>query len=718
MEDKLGKSLGFLGEQLMAAPEKRLLLLADRGWEAWYAEIFGDGFVEALDSAETDDIHHSDALGWHWDARIALLNGHRPPNDWFVYFPTWARGNMKTTLARAMLVTDAMLTFAHGQRGYALIPGGTKNKVKTHAASIEGMLHSAKVIEYCPQLSQVKQTQLGRSRGWTASYFETDAGYVFHFVGLEEGMAGANLEGVRPSFIVPDDIDGRSDSPVEAETKFRVFTSEVLPSRQGNTLTFWAQNVISRLSVRYRVEKQHALILTNRKPTVPVPAVRGLITERQTLPSGIIKNMVLGGKCTWRKWDLQRVQDEIDTYGLPAFLREMQHDVEASIEGLLMKNWNDSIHVISLSEFEAIYGTRSMPERWPKEWVNDWARTKTARHANVAFWRTVSSQASPLPGVSFVFHPMSFEANAQVEDVAERLLTALQPEVEVGPDKKMSWSDLRIEELVRKDALTHTTSQLGRIEYERDALVELLPRYTEPVLRKHNVLGGVNSHEREDIRDIFNRVFAMRCAAVNPGKFGGIEQLNRDMIVDIGTPHPFRPHQMGYTRFFLVVPDDTTVERQADRREVVRKVRGHDEPFTIYPPPSFTDSTAPELLHDDELFRYQMVNWRVVPAAVTISGEIIDRPEKSNDDFGNALQMIAVQGPLQNTPLTPEQEYQELIPDRVRDLADQPMTKENQYKIEFARHIARIQLIDKYGEEYVEDLEAEAEDEYVSATYS
>ena len=705
--DKLSESLKFLEEQILAAPEKRLLDLADQGWEAFYREIFGDSFIEALDSSETDDTHHSDALSWHWYARLALLNNERPPNDWFVYFPTWARGNMKTTLARAMLVTDAMLTFAHGQRGYALIPGGTKGKVKTHAASIEGMLHSPKVLEYCPQLSQVKTTLLGRSRGWTASYFETDAGYVFHFVGLEEGMAGANLEGIRPSFIVPDDIDNRNDSPVEAETKFRVFTSEVLPSRADNTLTFWAQNVISRLSVRYRVEKQHALILTNRKPTVPVPAVRGLITERQTMPSGIIKNVVLGGKCTWRKWDLQRVQDEIDTYGLEAFLREMQHDVEQSVEGLLMQNWNDDVHVISLSEFESVFGTRSMPPRWPKEWANDWARTKTARHANVALWRTVSAQNSPLPGVTFLFHPMSFEANAQVEDVAERLLTALQPDVEVSPGRRSTWNALRIEELVRRDALSHTTTQLSRIEYERAALLELLPKYTEPVLLKHTVLGGVNSHEREDIRQIFNKIYSMKCTAVNPGKYGGIEQLNREMTVDIGTPHPFRPHQMGYTRLFLVVPDDTSVEREAERREVTRKINGRETTITVYPPPRFTDSTAPENLHDDELFRYQMVNWRVVPAAVTVSGEIIDRPEKSNDDFGNALQMLAVNGPLSNQVLTPQEQLDLLIPEEIHDLERKrdeglPISRADQQARDTALMFARTALYEKYGEEAFE----------------
>jgi hypothetical protein len=125
----------------------------------------------------------------------------------------------------------------------------------------------------------------------------------------------------------------------------------------------------------------------------------------------------------------------------------------------------------------------------------------------------------------------------------------------------------------------------------------------------------------------------------------------------------------------------------------------------IYPPPRFTDTTSPEHLHDHELFRYQMVNWRTVPAVITVSGEVVDVPEKSNDDFGNALQMCAVNGPLQNTPMTPREELEELIPERIKSLlTDGEMTKEKQFQIESARMFARMQMEEKYGEDYEDDL--------------
>jgi len=113
-----------------------------------------------------------------------------------------------------MLIVDAMLTYAYGERGYALIPGGTKAKIRGAALSLEKSLHDPKVAEYCPELAQAESNVMGRSRGWTQDFISTRAGYVFHFIGLDEGVAGANVDNVRPTAIFLDDIDSREDSPV------------------------------------------------------------------------------------------------------------------------------------------------------------------------------------------------------------------------------------------------------------------------------------------------------------------------------------------------------------------------------------------------------------------------------------------------------------------------------------------------------------------------
>src|ERR1051325_6860319 len=122
--------------------------LESRGCWAWYAEIFGQEFVDALAP------HHREAIKWHWDARTSLIA--RIVVQFLAYFSIWARGNMKTTIARRMIICDACLSTTAGTGGYALIVGGTKKKVRGSANSIETLLASPKVRQYYPALSEVK----------------------------------------------------------------------------------------------------------------------------------------------------------------------------------------------------------------------------------------------------------------------------------------------------------------------------------------------------------------------------------------------------------------------------------------------------------------------------------------------------------------------------------------------------------------------------------
>jgi hypothetical protein len=630
--------------------------LEREGWRAWYAEIFGQAFVDALDSEETDDCHHSEALGWHWEARNCLLRGERPPGDFFVFFPTWSRGNMKTTLGRCMLIADAALSLTAGEGGYALIPSGTKKKGRSTAISLEHLLHTSKVAEYYPQLSLVKRNPYGRSKGWTADFIYTEAGYVFHFVGLDEGMAGANVVDVRPTFIMPDDIDSREDSPVISENRFHVFTSEVLPARQGNTLVYWAQNLISRYSVRYRIEKQQERVLTNRKPNVPVPAVRGLVTETRT-EHNIVKDVAVAGKCTWRGWNLRRVQDEIDTYGLKAFLRECQHEVEQDREGLVLQHWNDPVHVISLSEFESVYGTRELPFAWNKIVFNDWARTKTKFHANVAGVLTASAQNAALPGAVFLFHPMSFPAASTPEDVAERLLKAITPTVDAG-GQSVAWADIIRSTLSREGIERFVPDLTELIRQRRQILANVLPRYVAPVLRAQNFLDFRMSHERTDVCRVYNDVFGLPFRGVNPGKDGGVDGLNLLMRVDYSLPHPFRPNKMGFTKFFMVAPDDVEAEPWTANSRVA-----------VYPPKSYSDALTPDDLSDSDLARYQFANWRYRDPFVTPRGEREGDLLKMSDDFGNGLMMCFYDRSLSATPLSKEEARLAQLPEHLKPAA-------------------------------------------------
>ena len=145
------------------------------------------------------------------------------------------------------------------------------------------------------------------------------------------------------------------------------------------------------------------------------------------------------------------------------------------------------------------------------------------------------------------------------------------------------------------------------------------------------------SHSEDTVRGVFNSVFGFGFQPSNPPKTGGIEDINRAMRVDYTAPHPFRPEQMGYTRWFIVVPD------------VNRK---------------YQDAMRPDDLHDDRLIRYQLKNWRHQDPRLTVTGETIDDPLKLNDDFGQALQMVYFSKILTNVSLSKVQKVEAELADK------------------------------------------------------
>ena len=675
------------------------------GWRIWYEVVFGQAFVDALDSVETDDKHHSQAIEWHWKTRRALIQIELETGQlkkqlrsgvisqeffdekvtefevvrselYLAYFTIWARGNLKTTIARRVAVCDACLSASAGVGGYALVIGGTKRKVRKTANAIDALLtkppdmkgKGSNVYRYYPKLASVKRNKMGMSKGWTTDYINTEADYTFEFVGLDEGMAGANEEDIRPTFMLPDDIDNRKDSDVIAENNFQVFTTEILPMRQWNTLVFYAQNLISRIAVMCRIWKQHARVLTNRFMTDPIPAVRNLVTETKTV-GGIVKDIYVSGKSTWRAWTPQRIQEEIDTMGLPAFLRECQHEVEQDREGLVLQHYNDSIHVISKSQFAFVYGTREKPQKWNKRVFNDWARTKTKHHANVAGILTTSGQNSPLPGHLFLFDPMSFPTNTAPEDVAERLLTAISPVVRTRGGTSFTWKDLIRTTLLKEEStlrrFIHDTTKY--IEARRDVLADLLPDLVSPILQAQNYSEFRGSHEQSKTGAlaVYKKVFGLPFKATNPGGDGGVDLLNFVMRVDYGVDDPFRPGEKGYTTFHVVVDDDRSQEPV-----VINGVE-------VYPPVPYNDALTPDDLHDSDLFRYQCKNWRVRDPYLTAKGEHEGELLKLNDDFGNGLMMLFYDQLLPAAPLDFEETVEALTPERFRR---ESLLKESPYE--------------------------------------
>jgi hypothetical protein len=622
--------------------------LISLGWQATYADLFGWSFVASLGP------HHREAIKWHWDSRLAFLTGGHPEH--LAYFPIWSRGHMKSTVAERMVVVDAFLSAFFDQPGFCLYVCRNKPKTHEHVSNVEKLLSSAPVRRHFPALSEVKRNEeTNQRRQWTGTFLHTMANYVVKGGSLDSAQAGSRIEETRPTFIVPDDIDGREDSEVISKSRFRQLTTEILPMRQGNTLTFFAQNLISRYSTMYRIWKQHARVLTNRKPTDPVPAVLNLKTETRTV-GGIVKDVYLSGEPTWKVWDARRIQDEIDSYGLPAFLRECQHEVEQSKEGLVLYNWDDKAHAISESEFEAKFGTRRPPQRWWKYVANDWARTKTQLHANVALTVTVSGQFEKMPGCHFLFDVMSFEARTEPENVALRIIKSICP----VPGRGMTWDAMQ-SDAFRRANLDAYVSDANRLLVERRAaLSRVIPTYVTPILRAQNYVKFRGSHEQSnDALRVYKECFGLPFVGTNPGADGGMDFVNSLMRVDYSQPHAFRPGEMGYTRFYLIVPDD----REAGPLYVT------PEGVEVYPPKKMPFALSPESLHDTDLARHQFASYRYPDPKLTEAGEVEGKPIKADDDIPNGMMMLYHDHAVQPAPLNHGERVIEALPEKVQPAA-------------------------------------------------
>lgn len=594
--------------------------LESRGWRAWYREMFGAEYFTkyGVDLVDTLAPHHAEAIEWHWHAMIARRAGLDITN--YAYFAIWSRGHMKSTIARYMAIADACV----GGIGYCLYVSGTKNKVRGHAISIETLLTSTKVKEYYPKLTVVKRNEAGGSKGWQADFIYTDSGYVFHFISLDEGVAGANIDNVRPTWICLDDVDDRENSPLISENRMRVLTRAVLPTRQHNTLVFWAQNFISRHSVLYAVYTGKARFLTARIATKPVPAFENLIIEQQTI-NGIIRDVITRGTPTWAIYDIKRAQEEIDTIGLEAFMAECQHDVDADKAGLVIPEYDDAVHVITWEEFNAVYGldaaNRDMPVHWRRYVGHDWGSSGVeGGHACVVPFVSIAAANAPLPGTAFLYHCPTFPASVLAGTVAHSILNFVLADRQSDPRTYIELALLDRGVNDPADVLaTRTRTQV------QDAIADF-----ESYVMWHM------SHEQKAVRDIYRLVYGLNFVACNPKRDGGVAQLRHYFRTDYATEHPFRTDiPGGLSRFYIVV----------DNAEQRRRP---------------TDDSGMKLVRD------QLSEWRWRPPTLTSKGYLDERPMKVDDDIGNALMMIFTHFRLQATPLTDGERIAAAIPTHLR----------------------------------------------------
>lgn len=240
----------------------------------------------------------------------------------------WPRGSGKSTTAEASVVRIG----AKRARQYVWYISETQDQADKHVATISSMLESEMVRRQHPYLSERLLNKYGHSEGWARQMLRCASGLTVEAIGLDKAVRGGKIDWARPDFYVLDDIDGRHDGPAVIERKIATLTESLLPAGSTDAVVIFVQNLIHAESIASRLCGQASVpadFLLDRIVLGPYPAVENL--ETVSTDNGI---KIVSGTATWSGQSIEVCNRQINLWGLRAFLREAQHDIDAPPGGI------------------------------------------------------------------------------------------------------------------------------------------------------------------------------------------------------------------------------------------------------------------------------------------------------------------------------------------------------------------------------------------------
>lgn len=301
---------------LMAATLRKRKALQAKPWRQWLADSFA-----SYTSAPFAERH---VRFWEWLS--SLEPGVRPRARTEV----WPRGGGKSS------TTELGVAFVGSQpdppRHFVLYVSETQEQANLHVSAIAGMLERVGV--------QRAVNQYHASKGWTQTTIRAANGFNVKAFGLDSGMRGIKLDEFRPDLIVMDDIDGRHDTPETTRKKIQTLTTSILPTGSADCAVIIVQNKIHENSIVSQLCDGRADFLHGRIPAVVEKAVNDLEYERVIGEDGMPEYRITGGTPTWEGQNLATCERQMNDWGLAAFLREAQQEVD-EIEGGLWDQARD-----------------------------------------------------------------------------------------------------------------------------------------------------------------------------------------------------------------------------------------------------------------------------------------------------------------------------------------------------------------------------------------
>lgn len=248
-----------------------------------------------------------------WEWFDALAPGVQPR----ARVDVWPRGGGKSTTSELGVVRIGSKL----SRRFVLYVSGTQEQANKHVRDIGGRMEELGMDRLLGKY--------GASKGWRRDELRAANGFSVAAYGLDTAGRGVKMDERRPDLMVFDDVDNREDTKETVAKKIRSITTSILPSGSTDCAYLFLQNLIHSEGVFAQLVDNRADFLLDREVAGVEPAAYGLTYEiEEQGPDEPNRYRVTGGLPTWEGQSLAVIQSQINTWGLEAFLRESQHEVE------------------------------------------------------------------------------------------------------------------------------------------------------------------------------------------------------------------------------------------------------------------------------------------------------------------------------------------------------------------------------------------------------
>jgi hypothetical protein len=403
-------------------------LLERQGWETWLKTLGAATFTRELAPIQKK------FWEWNWTALMKVRqNIPLEPRELIGFLPHARETGKSSNVEWACIAEGALL-----KGGYVIFYSGKQAQAEEHVTAIRDRIESEHVSEIYPWLASPKMGTHGNKYGWGKEFLMTKGGWAIRPVGADVAIRGGKVLNLRPTLIVIDDLDELGESPYVVEHKEQILTRSILPMGNERTRVLVPQNPIHENSVVNRMLTGASMALAVRTvfgeleedgsmSSRPVSAVRNLEYETRQSDEGPY-TVITKGTSNWPGITIENWQTTLNRVGPPAFLAEYQHSMEVAKEARVLPEFDDRIlrlHVVTFSQFEAMYKHRRIPSDWPCSVGLDLGFTS----GHLSAWSFLAKvpEGQPLSGAMFLYRGRTFKGKS-IDEQAVSIRSELWPD--------------------------------------------------------------------------------------------------------------------------------------------------------------------------------------------------------------------------------------------------------------------------------------------------